>query len=272
MQHRSRLHSNRDVCALWCTDVDTVCLASLTSCLLLLGGSHETALRMSTPAQAPAAAGGEAADKPAAPPPPPQLLTAGPTADSVKEKTSFDAPKDDAVSLNLSAGGAFAFGNTRAYQISAGGDFRWVGKPHSISANVLWLMGGAKPPGAAGMVDTTDNINARAKYEIFLSDMNSLFAAAGFRRDRFAGMLPRVNGQVGYGRYFILEEKVRFWGEIGYDVMYTRYRQLPGETMSFQDDEVVHSARLFLGLEHQLHDYLSYVGGLEGLLNVQEPG
>ena len=220
----------------------------------------------------PAAATDDAAAKPAPPPPPPpQLLTAVPTADSVKEKANFAAPKDDALSLNLSAGGAFAFGNTRAYQIAAGGDFRWVGKPHSVSASVLWLMGGARPPGAPNMVDTTDNINARAKYEIFLSEKNSLFAAAGLRRDRFAGMLPRVNGQVGYGRYFILDEKVRFWGEIGYDIMYTRYRQLPGETMSFQDDQVVHSGRLFLGLEHQVHEYLSYVGGLEGLLNLEEP-
>jgi putative salt-induced outer membrane protein YdiY len=218
------------------------------------------------------AAASEDLDTPPPPPPPaPQLLSVGPTADSVQEKTSFEAPNEDGVSLNLSAGGAFAFGNTRAYQVSAGGDFRWVGKPHSVSANALWLMGGARLPGASAMVDTTDNINARAKYEIFLSEKNSLFAAAGFRRDRFAGMLPRLNGQVGYGRYFVLEEKARFWGEIGYDVMYTRYRELPGQAMDFADDEVVHSGRLFLGLEHQVHEYLSYVGGLEGLLNIEEP-
>ena len=205
------------------------------------------------------------------PPPPPQLLTVGPTADSVKEKVSYAAPKEDALSLNLSAGGAFAFGNTQAYQFAAGGDFRWVGRPHSVSANLLWLRGGAKPPGGDAIVDTTDNLNGRLKYELFLSLMDSLYAAAGTRWDRFAGMRPRVNGQIGYGRYFVSEEKVRFWGEIGYDLMYTRYRQIPGADTKFSETDVVHSARLFFGLEHQVHEYLSYVGGIEGLLNVEEP-
>lgn len=249
-------------------------LAGARCCVVigLLSLTLPVAAQSGDPVADPASQDLDTPPPPPPPPPPPQLLTVGPTADSVKEKTSFDAPKEDALSLNLSAGGAFAFGNTRAYQISAGGDFRWVGKPHSVSANALWLMGGARPPGGSEMVDTTDNINARAKYEIFLSEKNSLFAAAGFRRDRFAGMLPRLNGQVGYGRYFVLEEKARFWGEIGYDIMYTRYRQLPGETVRFADEEVIHSARLFLGLEHQVHEYLSYVGGLEGFLNVEEPG
>jgi putative salt-induced outer membrane protein YdiY len=213
----------------------------------------------------------EKAPPPPPPPPPPQLLTTGPTADAVKEKVSYEAPKEDALSLNLSAGGAYAFGNTRAYQISAGGDFRWVGRPHSLSANILWLMGGAKPPGAAEMIDTTDNLNGRLKYEIFLSKLDSLYAAAGGRWDRFAGMRPRINGQIGYGRYFVQEEKVRFWAEIGYDLMYTRYFELPGAER-FRDEQVVHSARLFLGLEHQLHEFLSYVGGVEGFINVEEPG
>lgn len=211
------------------------------------------------------------ATPPPPPPPPPDLLGVGPPADEVKETVNYGQPKDDVLSMNLSAGGAFAFGNTRAYQLAAGGDFRWVGKPHSVSANVLYLVGGAKPPEGDEIVRTTENFNGRGKYEFFLSDLDSLFAAAGVRYDRFNGMVPRVNGQVGYGRYFIQEEKVRFWGEIGYDIMFTHYRQVPGATMRFSDDEVVHSARLFFGLEHQLHEFLSYVGGLEGFLNVEEP-
>lgn len=213
----------------------------------------------------------EPAPPPPPPPPPPQLLTVGPAADAVKEKVSYEAPKEDVLSLNLSAGGAFAFGNTQAYQFAAGGDLRWVGRPHSVSANLLWLRGGAKPPGGDKIEDTTDNLNGRLKYELFLSLMDSLYAAAGTRWDRFAGMRPRVNGQVGYGRYFVSEEKVRLWGEIGYDLMYTRYREVPGAEDDFAREEVVHSARLFFGLEHQVHEFLSYVGGLEGFLNVEEP-
>lgn len=223
------------------------------------------------PAAPLAAQGGDtsaAAPQPA--PAPPNLLDVGPNADTVKDKVSYEAPKEDVLSLSLSAGGAWAFGNTNAYQISAGGDFRWVGMPHSVSANVLWLLGGAKVNSEAPYTQTTDNLNSRAKYELFVSRLDSLFAAVGLRRDRFNGMQPRVNAQLGYGRYFVSEEKVRFWGEVGYDVMYTRYTQLPGAA-PFSDKQVVHSARLFVGLEHQVHEYLSYVGGLEGFLNVEKP-
>jgi len=98
----------------------------------------------------PAAGSDEPAPEPPPPPPPPppQLLTVGPSADAVKDKVSYEAPKEDVLSMNLSAGGAFAFGNTRAYQLATGGDFRWVGRPHSVSANLLYLVGGAKPPEA----------------------------------------------------------------------------------------------------------------------------
>lgn len=207
------------------------------------------------------------------PPPPPQLLDTGPTADSVKDKVSYESPEEDVLSLNLSAGGAFAFGNTQAYQVSAGGDFRWVGRPHSVSANALFLMGGAKLPGGSSIETNTQNFNGRLKYELFLSKLDSLYAAAGLRQDRFAGMQPRGNGQLGYGRYFVQDERVRFWGEIGYDLMLTRYTALPGAMdPAFRETAVVHSGRLFVGLEHQLHEYLSYVGGLEGFINVEEPG
>ena len=236
--------------------------------LIALFGSIAPAAAQS----APAASSDEPAPPPPPPPPPPQLLTVGPAADAVKDKVSYEAPKEDVLSMNLSAGGAFAFGNTRAYQLAAGGDFRWVGRPHSVSANLLYLVGGAKPPEGQEVVTTTENLNGRAKYEIFLSMLDSLYAAAGVRYDRFAGMRPRVNGQMGYGHYFLSEEKVRFWGEIGYDIMYTYYVQIPGAAVRFRDEEVIHSARLFVGLEHQVHEFLSYVGGLEGFLNVEEPG
>jgi hypothetical protein len=219
-----------------------------------------------TSAAAPAAASDAPAPekKPEPPPPPPPpapaLLTAAPAADTVKDKVSYEAPKEDALSLNLSAGAAAAFGNTKAYQLSAGGDFRWVSRPHSLSANALWLMGGTKPREATEYQTTTENLNARGKYELFLSDLDSLFVGVGLRQDRFAGMRPRFNAQLGYGRYFIAEEKVRFWGEIGYDFMLTHYARLPGGPAlpgDFDNDKPVHSARLFVGLEHQLHDYLS---------------
>jgi hypothetical protein len=38
-----------------------------------------------------------------------------------------------------------------------------------------------------------------------------------------------------------------------------------------QGDAVIHSARLFFGYENKINAVLTYVGGLEGLLNVEEP-
>lgn len=192
----------------------------------------------------------------------------------MSEKLTYAAPKEDVTSLNTSAGGGLNTGNTKSYQLQVGGDFRLVRRPHAISANAAFAYGGADlPSDNAGMVTTVQNLNARAKYELFLSDMDALFLATGFRWDPFAGISRRNNGQIGYGRYFISEAKHRFWGEIGYDLTGTKYRSIKGKPDSVPEksSEIVHSARIFLGYENQLNDFVSYLGGIEGLVNLEHP-
>jgi putative salt-induced outer membrane protein YdiY len=187
--------------------------------------------------------------------------------------------KEDATTLNASAGGSWNTGNTNAYTILVGGDFVLVRRPHVITATTAFAYGRAKVPASDSdrMLETVKNLNARAKYQFFLSDYDVLVLATGFRWDPFAGIGRRNNGQAGYGRYFIIETRHRLWGELGVDITWTKYRALPlamamDMGMLGKSSDLLYFGRVFLGYENQLNDSVSYVGGFEGLVNLQEPG
>ncbi|MET0391013.1 MAG: DUF481 domain-containing protein, partial [Polyangiales bacterium] len=272
-----------------CAGYVWVCLASVA------GLSIVTAAHAQAPAPAPAntpesaAESGENAEpapapEPAPPPPPPPApppLTFGaptlaappPAGERLSEKLST-APASDVTSLNLSAGGSVSSGNTRAFTLLAGGDFRLVRMPHSLSANAAFAYGEAADPAdtESDQVMTVRNLNARAKYDFFLSLYDTLFLATGFRWDTFAGINRRNNIQAGYGRYFVSEPKHRFWAELGYDFTFSGYTALPDGSQPTEPTDRVHFGRLFLGYENQLNEFVSALGGVEGLLNFEHPG
>jgi putative salt-induced outer membrane protein YdiY len=186
-------------------------------------------------------------------------------------------PNADTTSLAASGGAAIAAGNTKSYQVNVGADFQLIRYPHGVAANAYFAYGVADVPADMDdeMVDTVRNLNARARYTFFLSRTDALFLATAFRWDPFAGIDRRNQAQIGYLRYFFREEKQQFWGELGYDLTSDDYGIVEGAADPAPPDpeeEVIHSARLFLGYENKLNAALSYVGGLEGLLNVEEPG
>lgn len=199
--------------------------------------------------------------------------------DQHTEKVAAEAPKEDTISLSALLGGSLNTGNTQSWQLTTGGDFLIVRNPHSFAAGVQFAYGEADLPDdeSEGFEKTVGNLRARARYDFFLTRMDALFVATGFRWDEFAGLDARVQGQAGYVRYFIRTDIHRFWGEVGYDVTYDDYHPLPiimdGEITGFtpNGDEVVHSARLFAGYDNRINEVLTYLGGLEGLLNVEEP-
>lgn len=189
------------------------------------------------------------------------------------EKPLYERPKNDTTSLNASAGGSFNTGNTRSYQITAGGEFRLVRNPHGVGASVAFAYGRADAPADTSdrMLETIKNLNAKARYDFFLTQNDALFLATGFRWDPFAGIKRRNQGLLGYLRYFVVEEKQRFWGELGYDLTSDSYQQLPMQDPPDPRNKIFHSARAFLGYDNQLNEAVTYLGGLEVLLDVETP-
>ena len=66
--------------------------------------------------------------------------------------------------------------------------------------------------------ETVKNLNAKLRYDYYLTLMDALFVAIVLRWDEFAGLDLRVQGQLGYLRNFLRKDGHRFWGEVGYDL------------------------------------------------------
>jgi putative salt-induced outer membrane protein YdiY len=179
----------------------------------------------------------------------------------------------DVTDWDVSAGAVLTTGNTESFTANAGSRFRLVRLPHSVEAEIAYILGLAND----GFADkTAENLNFRLRYDYFFDPMNAIFLAGRVRQDDFAGLAPRLQGQVGYLRNFFLEEegKHRFWGEIGYDITYDRfnYDRLdldPAiDPATLPSELIAHSARIFLGYENAVSENLVFRTGLEVLVNV----
>ncbi|MEM6954678.1 MAG: DUF481 domain-containing protein [Myxococcota bacterium] len=195
------------------------------------------------------------------------------------EAVSTEAPEENTLNWNLAAGGVFNGGNTNSWSLNAGTNLRFVRGRHGLSVEWLFTYGRAAarrgaddPEVVAGTAeegtfgDTEDvarNSNARARYDFFLTDNDILFAALVHRWDTFAGLDTRLQGQLGYLRYFLNEEKHQIWGEIGYDITYDTF-------VADVEDDVVHSARLYVGYNNQLRENVQFRLGLEALFDFEK--
>ncbi|HET6332510.1 MAG TPA: DUF481 domain-containing protein [Polyangiales bacterium] len=284
MQGNDRI-PNRRACAQLCAALLT-CLA----CSNLVRAQSEPAPATPPAAGAePAAAETKSADPPPAaatpsvpaepapppPPPPPPPVGPPPAPGSFAEKVAYEPPKDDVTSLSASGGGALNGGNTNSYAVNVGANFQLIRQPHGFTANAQFAYGVADLPGDANddLEPIVRNLNAKARYDFFVSRMDAVFLATVFRWDPFAGIDRRNQGQVGYLRYFLRNDKHRFWGEVGYDLTSDNYGPVEGKPdaeLPLEETAVVHSARLFAGYDNQLNAALTYLGGLEALFNVED--
>ncbi len=192
------------------------------------------------------------------------------------EEVKADAFQADVTTLTANLGAAFNTGNTEAWQLNTGSDFALVRNRHGLGISMAFAYGRAnvKDDTADALVDTVRNLKTRARYDFFLTPMDALFLAGVYRWDTFAGLDTRASGQVGYMRNFFKEEKHRFWGEIGYDLTYDNYDPDPlldPDTMAvLPGDDVIHSARLFAGYDNQINKEVTFLTGVEGLINVED--
>jgi len=224
------------------------------------------------------------------------LLSAGVAAAQPADATQFqqtstdERPDDDTTNWALNAGGVFNSGNTRSYTLNAGTNFGIIRGRHGFALEWTFNYGRADVPAddSDDLQQTVRNSNARVRYDLYLTRMDALFVALSHRWDTFAGLDTRLQGQAGYLRNFLREEKHRIWGEVGYDITWDDFdpdplpnpdpadpmlcEMTPSDPSCILDNnQVVHAGRLYLGYDNQLHENVRVTAGLEALLNLQEP-
>jgi putative salt-induced outer membrane protein YdiY len=191
-----------------------------------------------------------------------------------EEKAATEAFSKDVTNFNSSLGGSLNTGNTEALLLNVGTTFAMVRGHHGLGLSMDFAYGRANVPNDAvnGMVDTARNLRSRGRYDLFLSDMDALFLAGMYRWDVFAGLDARLSGQVGYLRNLYRQEKLRLWGELGYDLTYDNYDPDPlrdANNNRLKGYNYTHSARVFLGYDNQINSAVTVLTGIEGLFNVE---
>ncbi len=188
-----------------------------------------------------------------------------------------EAHSEDDVDLVITAGATGAWGNAQSIGANLAGLFTVREGQHAFLAEVSWLFGAAatRDPMTnqfGDLEENANNFNLRLRYDYFIDTDNALFVAARLRRDPFARLEPRFQGQIGYLRNFLNEENHRFWGEAGLDFTFDRFdaplaiggSDAAGNPLLSQD-RGVGSLRLFIGYSNQLNEVLTYQTGFEFL-------
>jgi hypothetical protein len=137
-----------------------------------------------------------------------------------------------------------------------------------------------------GEADLTDNFNtsgfARARYDYFLGDIGSIYAAGLFFHDSAVNLMARSRADVGYRHYFFNVPKHSFSGEVG--VVYTIDNAIFategadtnndgrvfvwGDATGFEKSGGVVGARLAVAYANALMDNVTFTQNLELIPNV----
>ena len=197
------------------------------------------------------------------------------------ERATLAAPAHaQQITANISAGATLNGGNTKSFGATVGGRFQLIRKPHQLTAEALFTYLSARFADDNQVHPTATNIVGRARYDIFLSENNALFAALAPRNDRFAGLDMRLQVQAGYLRnLYNPSANHRLWGEIGYDGTYDNFSRFQPHGAPPRDttmnpwpgkDDFVHSARLFAGYTNLLTPLATLNLGVEFLYDFED--
>jgi hypothetical protein len=110
--------------------------------------------------------------------------------------------------------------------------------------------------------ETTNSYLAKARYDRFLTEQNSIFVTARAGADKIAGKSLIFGAQLGYSRLIYKDENHELAGEAGYDFSYESYAADGVDSLS------IHSARLFVGYTGKLSTETSIGGAVEWLTNL----
>jgi len=184
-----------------------------------------------------------------------------------------DAAAKEESELQLSAGGLFASGNSRSTAMTGAGVLRLRRADNQYSANFAANYARAAASADEPMETSVSNIQGRVRYDRYLSDKVSLFVAETGRRDRFQGLVLRLNFDPGVAYYFFDYENHRLVGELGYDFQYDVRRddtiaESAAQGINVDKTEVEHSGRAFAGYENKLNQAVSFTTGLEYIQSI----
>jgi len=176
---------------------------------------------------------------------------------------------NDATTLGVSAGGLWATGNSRSLSLTGASAFRLRRDVHQLGAmGAVNYSKSAQAPDEA-MEPTVENYQGRVRYDLFFAKQLAAFLQVSGRKDRFQGLIMRLNVDPGLAYYFIDRKQLQLWGEIGYDLQHDARRDEartdPDTGVVAPKTETRHSARLFLGYDNKLNKAVSVNLGAEYL-------
>jgi hypothetical protein len=183
--------------------------------------------------------------------------------------------------VNLAFGATVNGGNSKTYAGNLGGRFGLVRERHQVTVEALGSVGGSRRNRLTDVDLTSGNVIARARYDLFLSQLDAVFVAIAPRHDKFAGLDLRLQNQIGYLRnLFFPVDAHRVWTEVGYDFTYDNIGRVKGAaaamptstppTMSKGSDPFIHSARVFFGYTNRLSPGANLSVGVENLLDFED--
>lgn len=189
-----------------------------------------------------------------------------------------ESPSDEAV-VTATLGVTAAYGNTRSLSGAAALRLGLRRSAHALAADAQATVTAAsvRNPMSREFGDferSAENYVGKLRYDYFLTDDDAIFAASAARRDTFAGLDSRLQFQLGYLRNFLRRESHRLWAEVGYDLSLDNYDPDPLVDMmgaTLPNTATFHSARVFLGYDNHVDEDLSYLTGVEALVDVEDP-
>lgn len=183
------------------------------------------------------------------------------------------APAEEKVNetdAKVSAGAFLSTGNATSLALTGAGSLRLRRGFDQFTIDLAANYGQASVTPGVDAEPTVENVQARARYDRFLSKKWALFAQESFRKDRFQGLDLRLNFDPGLAYYVLIEEKQHLTFEAGYDLQYdvrtTEAIETAAEAGTPVDaTEVRHALRLFAGYDNSLNEHVRFDTGLEYL-------
>lgn len=208
-----------------------------------------------------------------------------PPADLDKAAAGPEAPAEapkiekapEGMTASVSAGGLSSSGNSKLVAFTGSGAFDLRKNDNGFGASLLGNYGESAPPGG-DMVLTTQNLQARLRYDRYLLDDASVFLLLTGRHDKFQGLAFRFNVDPGFKYLFVNRATTALWGELGYDFQYDirsqegrERRDEAGVLLETLDKTATdHSLRAYLGFRHSFNKEVTLSNGIEYLQSFVE--